>query len=67
LGPTVVESAAHLYAWKSAKSVRGLELLDHDAGGFWERNGYHLYGDRGESSATPTTDNHSLGFSLTCL
>jgi DMSO/TMAO reductase YedYZ molybdopterin-dependent catalytic subunit len=35
----------HLYAWKSAKWVRGLELLDHDVGGLWERNGYHLYGD----------------------
>ena len=35
----------HLYAWKSVKWVRGLEFLDHDAAGFWERNGYHLYGD----------------------
>ena len=35
----------HLYAWKSVKWVRGLEFLDHDAAGFWERNGYHMYGD----------------------
>jgi DMSO/TMAO reductase YedYZ molybdopterin-dependent catalytic subunit len=35
----------HLYAWKSAKWVRGFMLLDHDRLGFWERNGYHAYGD----------------------
>jgi DMSO/TMAO reductase YedYZ molybdopterin-dependent catalytic subunit len=35
----------HLYAWKSAKWVNGLELLDGDRRGFWERNGYHTYGD----------------------
>jgi len=35
----------HLYAWKSVKWIRGLEFLDHDAAGFWERNGYHMYGD----------------------
>jgi DMSO/TMAO reductase YedYZ molybdopterin-dependent catalytic subunit len=35
----------HLYAWKSVKWVRGFELLDHDAAGFWEQNGYHMYGD----------------------
>ncbi len=35
----------HLYFWKSAKWVRGLELLAADAPGFWERNGYHMYGD----------------------
>jgi DMSO/TMAO reductase YedYZ molybdopterin-dependent catalytic subunit len=35
----------HLYAWKSAKWLSGLELLDHDERGFWERNGYHTYGD----------------------
>ncbi len=34
-----------LYAWKSVKWVRGLELLDHDQAGFWEQNGYHMYGD----------------------
>jgi len=35
----------HLYFWKSAKWVRGLEILDHDAPGFWEEYGYHNYGD----------------------
>ncbi len=34
-----------LYAWKSAKWVRGIELLDEDSPGFWENNGYHNYGD----------------------
>ena len=29
------------YFWKSAKWLRGLELLDHDEPGFWERYGYH--------------------------
>jgi DMSO/TMAO reductase YedYZ molybdopterin-dependent catalytic subunit len=35
----------HLYFWKSAKWVRGLELLDADEPGFWEGYGYHNYGD----------------------
>jgi DMSO/TMAO reductase YedYZ molybdopterin-dependent catalytic subunit len=35
----------HLYLWKSAKWVRGIELLDHDEPGFWESLGYHNYGD----------------------
>jgi DMSO/TMAO reductase YedYZ molybdopterin-dependent catalytic subunit len=35
----------HLYAWKSAKWVRGIEFLEHDMPGFWEQNGYHMYGD----------------------
>ena len=34
-----------LYAWKSVKWVRGFTLLDHDELRFWERNGYHAYGD----------------------
>ncbi|QYJ15735.1 Protein-methionine-sulfoxide reductase catalytic subunit MsrP [Rubrobacter xylanophilus DSM 9941] len=34
-----------LYAWKSAKWVRGMELLAEDRPGFWEENGYHNYGD----------------------
>jgi len=29
------------YFWKSAKWIRGLEFLDHDTLGFWERYGYH--------------------------
>ena len=35
----------HLYFWKSAKWVRGLELTINDEPGFWERYGYHDYGD----------------------
>ena len=35
----------HLYFWKSAKWVRGLELRHEDEPGFWESNGYHIYGD----------------------
>ena len=35
----------HLYFWKTATSVAGLRLLDHDEQGFWERNGYHDRGD----------------------
>ena len=35
----------HLYSWKSVKWVRGIELIAADAPGFWEQNGYHIYGD----------------------
>ena len=35
----------HLYFWKSAKWVRGLELRANDEPGFWEYYGYHNYGD----------------------
>jgi DMSO/TMAO reductase YedYZ molybdopterin-dependent catalytic subunit len=35
----------HLYAWKSCKWVRGLVFMDEDRGGYWERLGYHMYGD----------------------
>jgi DMSO/TMAO reductase YedYZ molybdopterin-dependent catalytic subunit len=35
----------HLYFWKSAKWVRGLELRADDQAGFWENFGYHNYGD----------------------
>jgi len=35
----------HLYFWKSAKWVRGLELMPQDSPGFWEQLGYHDYGD----------------------
>jgi DMSO/TMAO reductase YedYZ molybdopterin-dependent catalytic subunit len=37
-----------LYAWKSAKWVRGIELMDKDRAGFWEEwdhGGYHMHGD----------------------
>ena len=35
----------HLYFWKSAKWIRGLEMMSNDDPGFWEQNGYHIYGD----------------------
>ncbi|WP_248929972.1 sulfite oxidase-like oxidoreductase [Paenibacillus hamazuiensis] len=35
----------HLYFWKSAKWIRGVEFMEKDKPGFWERNGYHMYGD----------------------
>jgi DMSO/TMAO reductase YedYZ molybdopterin-dependent catalytic subunit len=35
----------HLYFWKSAKWVAGLQVMDHDEPGFWEQNGYHDRGD----------------------
>ena len=35
----------HLYGWKSVKWLRGFEFLDQDEAGFWEQNGYHMYGD----------------------
>ncbi|WP_053205938.1 sulfite oxidase-like oxidoreductase [Jiangella muralis] len=35
----------HLYFWKSAKWVRGLQLMEFDEPGFWEGVGYHNYGD----------------------
>ena len=35
----------HLYFWKSAKWVRGIQLRDKDEPGFWEMYGYNMYGD----------------------
>ena len=35
----------HLYFWKSAKWIRGLEFMEKDERGFWERYGYHNHGD----------------------
>ena len=35
----------HLYAWKSAKWINGLEFLAKPASGFWEKNGYHKRGE----------------------
>lgn len=35
----------HLYFWKSAKWLRGVEFMTEDRPGFWERNGYNIYGD----------------------
>lgn len=35
----------HLYFWKSAKWVRGFQMMPQDEPGFWESLGYHMYGD----------------------
>jgi DMSO/TMAO reductase YedYZ molybdopterin-dependent catalytic subunit len=35
----------HLYFWKSAKWLRGLEVTVDDRPGFWEVNGYHNRAD----------------------
>ena len=35
----------HLYFWKSAKWVNGLQFTQRDEPGFWELRGYHIYGD----------------------
>jgi DMSO/TMAO reductase YedYZ molybdopterin-dependent catalytic subunit len=34
-----------LYAWKSAKWIKAIELVAHDQPGYWERGGYHNHGD----------------------
>lgn len=35
----------HLYFWKSAKWLRGIEFSAENRPGFWEENGYHMYGN----------------------
>ncbi len=35
----------HLYAWKSAKWISGIEFIDREQSGFWEKNGYHQRGE----------------------
>ena len=35
----------HLSFWTSAKGVRALTLMDEDAPGGWEQNGYNMHGD----------------------
>jgi DMSO/TMAO reductase YedYZ molybdopterin-dependent catalytic subunit len=35
----------HLYFWKSTKWANGLTLMNGDEPGFWEQNGYNMYGD----------------------
>ena len=34
-----------LYAWKSAKWVKGVRFLAEDQAGFWEEGGYHMRGN----------------------
>jgi DMSO/TMAO reductase YedYZ molybdopterin-dependent catalytic subunit len=35
----------HLYFWKSAKWLDGLQFTQRDEAGFWELRGYNMYGD----------------------
>jgi DMSO/TMAO reductase YedYZ molybdopterin-dependent catalytic subunit len=35
----------HLYFWKSAKWLTGIEFMRADRAGFWEQAGYHNHGD----------------------
>ena len=35
----------HLYFWKSAKWLKGLEFMIENRPGFWEQHGYHMHGD----------------------
>jgi DMSO/TMAO reductase YedYZ molybdopterin-dependent catalytic subunit len=35
----------HLYFWKSAKWLEGLQFTNRDEAGFWELRGYHMRGD----------------------
>lgn len=35
----------HLYFWKSAKWLNGLQFTQRDEPGFWELRGYHIHGD----------------------
>lgn len=35
----------HLYFWKSAKWINGLQFTQREDAGFWELRGYHIYGD----------------------
>ena len=34
-----------LYAWKSAKWVKGVRFLEEDHAGYWEEGGYHMRGN----------------------
>jgi len=34
-----------LYAWKSAKWIKGVRFLGSDQAGFWEEGGYHMRGN----------------------
>jgi len=44
-GAPVRTLVPHLYFWKSAKFLRALEVSPVDKPGFWEKGGYHNYGD----------------------
>ena len=44
-GGPVRAMVPQLYAWKSAKWLKAIELSAHDRPGYWERGGYHDHGD----------------------
>lgn len=44
-GGPVRAMVPQLYAWKSAKWLKGIELIAADQPGYWERGGYHMHGD----------------------
>lgn len=44
-GGPVRAMVPQLYAWKSAKWLRAIELVAEDQPGYWERAGYHNHGD----------------------
>jgi DMSO/TMAO reductase YedYZ molybdopterin-dependent catalytic subunit len=53
-----------LYAWKSAKWVRGIEFMAKDAPGFWERwdhGGYHMRGDPWTEERHRSDDSYGAG------
>jgi len=49
-----------LYFWKSAKWVRGLELLDVNPPGFWELNGYHMNADPWAEERYSDQETHAM-------
>ena len=46
----------HLYFWKSAKWLKGLRFMATDEPGFWEENGYSMYGDPGQEQRYRSDD-----------
>lgn len=44
-GGPVRAMVPQLYAWKSAKWLKAIELSADDKPGYWERGGYHNHGD----------------------
>lgn len=48
----------HLYFWKSAKWIRGIEFMREDRPGFWERNGFHNEADPFREERFSSDDNY---------
>ncbi len=47
----------HLYFWKSAKWITGIEFMKEDREGFWERNGFHNTADPFKEQRFSSADN----------